>query len=99
LEFRRVLFRSSEGSLCGERSFAALRMTKSDALFFEMDWNMAMFYTIISLYSGHCKVPPNNCKPPVSTNNYTTTHNGKSVSTHRATTPFHFTPPYRKIYL
>jgi hypothetical protein len=28
---------AEEGSLCGERSFAALRMTERDSLFFEMD--------------------------------------------------------------
>src|SRR6266700_64018 len=28
----------SEGSLCGERSFAALRMTKREGLVFEMSW-------------------------------------------------------------
>src|SRR2546426_5398270 len=32
----------SEGSLFGERSFAALRMTKRDGLFFEMDWGLCM---------------------------------------------------------
>src|SRR5437588_12461416 len=32
----------SEGSLFGERSFAALRMTKRDGLFFEMYWGLCM---------------------------------------------------------
>ena len=31
----------SEGSLAGQRSFAALRMTMPDALFFEMYWGQA----------------------------------------------------------
>src|SRR6266404_8174385 len=30
----------SEGSLSGQRSFAALRMTKRDGLFFEMYWTL-----------------------------------------------------------
>jgi hypothetical protein len=32
----------SEGSLAGQRSFAALRMTKRDGLFFEMYWVLCM---------------------------------------------------------
>src|SRR2546429_9667602 len=32
----------SEGSLSGERSFAALRMTKRDGLFLEMDWGLSL---------------------------------------------------------
>src|SRR5213078_76527 len=33
----------SEGSLSGERSFAALRMTKRDGLFFEMDCAFCLY--------------------------------------------------------
>jgi hypothetical protein len=32
----------SEGSVSGARSFAALRMTKRDGLFFELDWGRAL---------------------------------------------------------
>src|SRR5947207_384480 len=34
----------SEGSLTAQRSFAPLRMTKRDGLFFEMDWPQGLLY-------------------------------------------------------
>jgi hypothetical protein len=43
----------SEGSLSGERSFAALRMTKPDALLFEMYWPNARL-RISRIDSPHC---------------------------------------------
>ena len=44
---------SSEGSLARQRSFAALRMTKPDGLFFEMDWPNARL-RISRIDSPHC---------------------------------------------
>src|SRR2546429_2758287 len=37
----------SEGSLAGQRSFAALRMTKRDGLFFEMYWGKPRPYIFV----------------------------------------------------
>src|SRR5205823_109930 len=55
----------SEGSLSGERSFAALRMTKRDGLFFEMDWGQALplhlGYGCPRLYFESISYTPDGC--------------------------------------
>src|SRR5438874_5805984 len=55
----------SEGSLSGERSFAALRMTKRDALFFEMYcplWSPS--FLACSPSPGRRKRPLSTSQPP-----------------------------------
>jgi hypothetical protein len=52
----------SEGSLAGPRSFAALRMTKRDGLFFEMDCGQAD--PLRSTWPGRRKRPPSSSTPP-----------------------------------
>src|SRR5437588_1478320 len=42
----------SEGSLFGERSFAALRMTKRDGLFFERYWTLPVYSSMTSSGRG-----------------------------------------------
>ncbi len=57
----------SEGSLSGERSFAALRMTKRDGLLFEMYWALCLTLSggqVIGVAQGNtkCAIQKNNTR-------------------------------------
>src|SRR5438128_1550718 len=53
--FLRASSERSEGSLAGERSFAALRMTKRDGLVFEMYWVQGLATSVpMYLYRRDC---------------------------------------------
>src|SRR2546426_5761371 len=67
----------SEGSLAGQRSFAALRMTilkrlrltrKTSSL--KCIGPCGCQVQMLSIHSGHCKVPLKDCKSPVRKNSY-----------------------------